>query len=421
MKKMNVIFVLCFLAFLSFTKAQAPQAFKYQAVARDLQGTPLNAKAIMVKASILKGSETGIAIYTETSSVITNKFGLFSLNIGDVNPANFATIDWGSDKHFLSIELSQNAGTTYVLMGTIQLLSVPYALNASSLMLSAADGSKWNVVIDNNGKLSSKRLLSPITMVLVEGGTFKMGNPSSTYSDEYPQHLVTLTNSFWIGVYELTQKQYKEVMGVNPSTFKNDNNPVDSVTWWDGVKYCNKRSMLEGLPVCYSYNGDTLPDNWTDSPMDDSKIVCNWTVKGYRLLTEAEWEFAAKGGVKNKWYNDYKYLLYSGSDNPLEVAWYNSDPDHYPKMATTTVGTLKANELGLYDMSGNVMEWTGDWFDNFTNESVTNPQGPKSGPARVFKNGSYIQTTTEIRSTFRMAYISKSKIPSLGFRICKTN
>lgn len=259
-------------------------------------------------------------------------------------------------------------------------------------------------------------------MVFVQGGTFLMGDDNSTYANQKPAHLVTLTNSFWISKFELTQGEYVEVMGTNPSAFKNDNNPVETVSWWDAVKYCNKRSMLEGIPVCYSYNGDTLPDNWTDNPMDDSKIICNWSAKGYRLPTEAEWEFSAKGGVKSVGYANHAYYTYSGSNIATEVAWYNDDPDEHPKKSTTVVGTLKANELGLYDMSGNVIELVWDFYlSTYTTDSLYNPTGPLSGTGRYYRGGYWNISFNEINTTYRWAVKSFNKSNNLGFRICKTN
>ena len=141
--------------------------------------------------------------------------------------------------------------------------------------------------------------------------------------------------------------------------------PVESVTWYDAVEYCNRLSKKEGLTPCYSGSGDN--------------ITCNWNANGYRLPTEAEWEYAAKGGI-NK--DDYKY---SGSNNFDEVAWYYENSG----VMTHDVGTKKANSLGIYDMSGNVWEWCWDWFDEdyYSRSPRNNPTGAASGSSRVFRGG----------------------------------
>ncbi|MFA5748098.1 MAG: SUMF1/EgtB/PvdO family nonheme iron enzyme [Candidatus Absconditabacterales bacterium] len=517
MKKLFLIVLITILIVVisKFVFAQTPQAFKYQAVARDNAGKILNAQTISVRASIIRTSISGTSAYTETHSVTTNQFGMFSLNIGEgvVISGDFATIGWGNDKYFLKIQLKLPTSDDYLLMGTTQLLSVPYALHSASsesLILTDAKGKKWGVVVDSTGKLTTEclpkvttanagndqleidgltatlegnapglgtivngtgetgvwtiitgtggvittptnptstftgkagrtyKLLWTLTndcgsssdyvtisfkgnMVFVQGGTFMMGDDNGT-KWEKPAHLVTLS-SYWISKFELTQAEYVDVIGTNPSAFKNDNNPVETVSWWDAVKYCNKRSMIEGLTVCYSYNNDTMPDNWIDSPMDDSKIVCNWSAKGYRLPTEAEWEFAAKGGVKSIGYINHNYYTYSGSNNPLEVAWFTDDTDK-PKTSTTVVGTLKANELGLYDMSGNVYELCWDWWSDtyISNNPVSNPTGPLTGTLRDMRGDSFAQSDlNKLRLTYRLRTSSASRVSNMGFRISKTN
>ena len=189
-----------------------------------------------------------------------------------------------------------------------------------------------------------------IAMVFVEGGTFTMGatseQGSDAGSDESPTHQVTLS-SFMIGKYEVTQALWTAVMGSNPSYFKGDDLPVEYVSWTDCQSFITSLNSLTGL--------------------------------NFRLPTEAEWEYAARGGNKSMGYK------YSGSNNIDDVAWYTSNSSS----KTHAVGTKQPNELGLYDMSGNVWEWCSDWYGSYSSTSQTNPTGATSGTFRVYRGGSW--------------------------------
>ncbi|WP_239060764.1 formylglycine-generating enzyme family protein [Bacteroides sp. 519] len=213
-------------------------------------------------------------------------------------------------------------------------------------------------------------------MIHIEGGTFTMGaseQSRDSYDDEYPVHQVTL-NSYSIGKYEVTQLQWKQVMGSNPSYFKGDNLPVENVSWDDVQKFINKLNALTG--------------------------------KKYRLPTEAEWEYAARGGNKSQRYE------YSGSHSISDVGWYTDNSNN-----THAVGTKSPNELGIYDMSGNVWEWCADWYGAYNSNAQTNPKGPATGSDRIYRGGSWDDYARYSRVSYRGSSTPDFRSSYLGFRL----
>jgi formylglycine-generating enzyme required for sulfatase activity len=227
-----------------------------------------------------------------------------------------------------------------------------------------------------------------------------MGSPSNEpdrLDNEGPQHQVTV-KSFYMGKHEVTQREWQELMGNNPSNFKGDNLPVQPVNWFEVIEYCNRRSVKEGLTPCYRGSGNS--------------ISCDWSANGYRLPTEAEWEYAAKGGNKN-----FLTYLYAGSNNVGAVGWYDGNSGG----ATHPVGTKAANDLGIYDLSGNVWEWCWDWYGNYGSGAQTDPAGPSSGSYRVYRGGSWGNSARHLRSSVR-AYIAPShRGSSIGFRLVRAH
>ena len=253
----------------------------------------------------------------------------------------------------------------------------------------------------------------PENFVLVPGGTF---NPTTDYT-------VTLS-SFYICKHEVTQAEYQAVMGTNPSWFSgNPNRSVEQVTWFNAIEYCNRRSMQEGLTPCYSYlnygtNPDKWPTGWNTSLTNDTNVSCNWSTNGYRLPTEMEWMFAAKGGNQSQGYT------YSGSNDIDAVAWYtnNSDIGDGQGRRTHNVGGKAANELGTFDMSGNVWEWCWDIYGDYPTGSYTDPTGPVGEAAHhLFRGGGWHIDDNFCAVSFRDRNYATVKALTLGFRCLRVS
>lgn len=229
-------------------------------------------------------------------------------------------------------------------------------------------------------------------MMEVTGGSFMMG------SEEYyekPIHEVAV-NDFLLGKYPVTQALWEAVMGNNQSEFKGDNRPVEEVSWYDAVAFCNALSELLGKVKVYKGSRET--------------IEIDYTANGFRLPTEAEWEYAARGGKQQEGYT------YAGGNDPHLIGWYDENRHH----ETKPVGLKQPNALGLYDMSGNVWEWCNDWYgEKYYEESLSsNPKGPKTGSFRVLRGCSWIFHPHFLRVSNRSSYHPVDRGSSVGFRLC---
>ena len=248
-------------------------------------------------------------------------------------------------------------------------------------------------------------------LVLVKGGEFYMGNdysPGQAAKDEKPEHKVKISD-FYIGKYEVTFEEFDlfcESTGYpkpDDGGFGRGKHPVINVSWEGTIKYCNWLSSLFHLDKVYEFREDTLG-------FVVEKV--NWDANGYRLPTEAEWEYAARGGQESKGYP------YPGSVNLDEVAWYSRNSGD----RTHEIGQLKPNELGLYDMLGNAFEWCWDFYDAkyYANSPDSDPKGPEIGKTRVYRGGSFKSPKEHMRITKRFHFMPNKAQGTIGLRLARS-
>jgi len=244
----------------------------------------------------------------------------------------------------------------------------------------------------------------PTNMVQINGGIFSMGSPADEpgRTANEIQRRVTIS-TFYMGRYPVTQAEYQTVMGTNPSNFKGSNLPVENVSWFDAVEYCNRLSQRKGLTPAYTVNG--------------TSVTWNRSANGYRLPTEAEWEYACRAGTVS--------AFYTGNNVTTDQANYNGNSPYNRnargtfREKTTNVGNFAPNTWGLSDMLGNVWEWCWDWYGNYSEGAQTDPEGSGYGTGRVRRGGAWNSSGGSLRSACRSFASPSLRSNDLGFRIVR--
>ncbi|MGA2506103.1 MAG: SUMF1/EgtB/PvdO family nonheme iron enzyme [Chitinispirillaceae bacterium] len=253
---------------------------------------------------------------------------------------------------------------------------------------------------------------APAGMAHISSGTFQMGSTADTNSQ--PVHSVTVS-AFYMDTTEVTQNDYQSLMGVNPAFFTgNLLRPIEYVSWFDAILYCNKRSRRDGFDTVYSYDTAYFNGSWYS---DIKGLVIDFNKNGYRLPTEAEWEYACRAGTTTDYYWGRNYPPTTPDDTSAidsNAVWHTSAP--------LSVGTKLPNAWGLYDMAGNINEWCNDWYDStyYQSSPLTDPTGPASGTHQVFRGGPFYSNTNLLRSAIRSPFItfypSGTRTNDIGFR-----
>jgi len=279
---------------------------------------------------------------------------------------------------------------------------------------------------EQQGQTIMVQIAEGVTMAMnrIEAGVFMRGGQHGEW-DATPVHQVTLTRDFFMGIHAVTQEQFEAVMGVNPSLFSSgpaaeeeqERRPVENVNWYHAIAFANRLSILQNLEPVYSIGGmsNTDADAWlyanvpTTNNATWNAVTANWEASGFRLATDAEWEFAARAGTTTQW-------SFGDTDADIDFyAWTNGNADGM----TREVGQLRPNLWGLYDMHGNVSEWVWDRFGMHPSAAQTDPTGPAAGGSRVVRGGCWYSTPALARSATRFVTFPDLRLSRFGFRVVR--
>ncbi len=288
------------------------------------------------------------------------------------------------------------------------------------------------VVIDENFYFypNQRRLKSSDDFILNKDIKINMVRiPSGSFQRDEEADNISIVSAFRMSENEITREQLEKVMGYDPSDTKNSTgqqDPVQCVNWYHALVFCNKLSLLEGLTPVYTLNGSTDPAQWGSVPTSSNSsswdaVLADWSADGYRLPTEMEWMWVAMGAdkdnpgkVNTKGYTK-KFAGSNGSHKIDDYAWYDKNSNR----STHPVGMKQPNELGIYDMSGNVWEWCWDWYGNYPSGSTTNYRGAASGNYRVFRGGSWYFIASLASIANRFINYPYRRYNDLGFRVVR--
>lgn len=325
--------------------------------------------------------------------------------------------------------LSKGIGKLKSLYGALCIIAAVLMVICSIIMTpQKQETESWNgtdtgenVMNNSESTPETEAVTAPDKFVYIAGGTYEMGSPDTENWRTADETLHTVTVSdFYMSTYELTQEEYEAVMGNNPSTFSGENLPVENISWLDAVVYCNTRSEQEGLTPAYIIDGD----NVSDKPL----VQWNRGADGYRLPTEAEWEYACRAGTatpfntetsispeESNYYGHYPYEI---EGNYFSQSNLTTQPGEY-RQTTVAVDSFSPNAWGLYNMHGNVSEWVWDYYGDYETEAVTDPVGPATGNLKVYRGGGWNDFAKNMRSAYRATLEEDMGSFNIGIRLVR--
>ena len=333
-----------------------------------------------------------------------------------------------------------SSGGTIIGEGSLIEWSAPNTIGKCTISVIVSDGSNEAV---QSIFISVREPFDPGEMVLIPGGTYFRGDHfAEGYSFERPIHEVTV-DSFFVGKNLIRQGEWADLIGRNPSYGyqTGDDYPVYNISWYYAIKYCNLRSILEGFDPVYSIDNSTDPEEWGIVPANLNHswndVICDFSKNGYRLLTEAEWEYAARGGLNGQRFPDGLTISHSSNGDTranYNSLWLSGEPIHSYDISPTEglhpdhrglspVGSFPPNGYGLNDMAGGLWELTWDWWNTYTEDAQVNPTGPLNPivKSRVRRGGSWQSEPLNCRVSSRYLDPPYHTSYDIGFRIARTN